>query len=104
MIIKAVVAQHPEYLEEFIRNKIATVKGIRSASYQMITKTIKDDQSIPIIKNGIYLKIKCDYCENDIFRDAKVLNVGQFERYFCCSSCLTLYKQKYKGRIEAISK
>ncbi len=104
MIIKAAVAQHPEYLEEFIRNKIATIKGIRSASYQMITKTIKDDQSIPITKEGIYLKVKCDYCTNDIFRDAKVLSVGQFERYFCCSSCLTLYKQKYKSRIEAISK
>ena len=104
IIIKVIMAQHPEYLEEFIRTKIANIEGIKSASYQMITKTIKDDQSIPVMKEGIFLKIKCDYCDNDIFKDAKLMRVGQYERYFCCNSCLTLYKQKYKTKIETMSK
>jgi len=104
IIIKVIMAQHPEYLEEFIRTKIANIEGIKSASYQMITKTIKDDQSIPVIKEGVFLKIKCDYCDNDLFRDAKLLRVGQYERYFCCNSCLTLYKQKYRSKIEAMSR
>lgn len=104
IIIKVIMAQHPEYLEEFIRTKIANIEGIKSASYQMITKTIKDDQSIPVMKEGIFLKIKCDYCDNDIFKDTKILTVGKYERYFCCNSCLTLYKQKYKTKIEAISR
>ena len=98
------MAQHPEYLEEFIRTKIANIEGIKSVSYQMITKTIKDDQSIPVIKEGVFLKIKCDYCDNDMFRGAKLLRVGQYERYFCCNSCLTLYKQKYRSKIEAMSR
>ncbi len=104
IIIKVIMAEHPEYLEEFIRTKIANIEGIKSASYQMITKTIKDDQSIPVMKEGIFLKIKCDYCDNDIFKDTKILTVGKYERYFCCNSCLTLYKQKYKTKIEAISR
>ena len=104
IIIKVIMAQHPEYLEEFIRTKIANIEGIKSASYQMITKTIKDDQSIPVIKEGVFLKIKCDYCDNDIFKDTKLLRVGQYERYFCCNSCLTLYKQKYRSKIETMSR
>ena len=104
IIIKVIMAQHPEYLEEFIRTKIANIEGIKSASYQMITKTIKDNQSIPVIKEGIFLKIKCDYCDNDIFKDTKTMRVGQYERYFCCNSCLTLYKQKYRNKIESMSR
>ena len=104
IIIKVIMTHHPEYLEEFIKTKIANIEGIKSASYQMITKTIKDDQSIPVMKEGIFLKIKCDYCDNDIFKDARLLRVGQYERYFCCNSCLTLYKQKYKTKIETMSR
>ena len=103
IIIKVTMAQHPEYFEEFIRTRIANIGGIKSASYQMITKTIKDDQNVPVIKEGVFLKIKCDYCDNDIFKDAKLLRVGQYERYFCCNSCLTLYKQKYRSKIETMS-
>ncbi|MFY9796754.1 MAG: TRASH domain-containing protein [Candidatus Nitrosopolaris sp.] len=104
IIIKVIMTHHPEYLEEFIKTKIANIDGIKSASYQMITKTIKDDQSIPVMKEGSFLKIKCDYCDNDIFKDAKLMRVGQYERYFCCNSCLTLYKQKYKTKIETMSR
>jgi len=104
IIIKVIMTHHPEYLEEFIKTKIANIDGIKSASYQMITKTIKDDQSIPVIKEGIFLKIKCDYCDNDILKDAKVLRVGEYESYFCCNSCLILYKQKYKTKIEKMSR
>jgi DNA-binding Lrp family transcriptional regulator len=104
IIIKVTMAQHPEYLEDFMKTRISNIEGIKFASYQMITKTIKDDQSIPIIKEGVFLKIKCDYCDNEIFKDAKLLKVGQYERYFCCNSCLTLYKQKYKNKIETISR
>jgi DNA-binding Lrp family transcriptional regulator len=104
IIIKVIMTHHPEYLEEFIKTKIANIEGIKSASYQMITKTIKDDQSMPVMKEGSFLKIKCDYCDNDIFKDGKLMRVGQYERYFCCNSCLTLYKQKYKTKIETMSK
>jgi Lrp/AsnC family transcriptional regulator, regulator for asnA, asnC and gidA len=102
IVLKVVLQQqHPEYLEEFVRKKISTIEGIRSMSYQLITKTIKENPRISI-KEGSFIKMKCEYCENEILRIAKVLETGPFKRYFCCTSCLTLYKQKYKGGIEAM--
>ena len=100
IVLKVVLQQQPpEYLEEFVRKKISTIEGVRSMSYQLITKTIKEDLRISI-KEGSFIRMKCEYCENEILRIAKVLEVGQFKRYFCCNSCLTLYKEKYKGRIK----
>jgi hypothetical protein len=101
VVVKVAIAKDYEHLEVFVREKIAMVKGVRSASYQIITKIIKDSQSVQIME-GISIRIKCDYCEKDILQSAKTLEIGdQFKRHFCCNSCLTLYKQKYKGRIEA---
>jgi Lrp/AsnC family transcriptional regulator, leucine-responsive regulatory protein len=101
-IIVKIIAESLQYIEEFVREKISIIEGIKSASYQIITRTVKDDHSIHV-NEGISLKIKCVYCYNEITHSAKVLKVGQYERHFCCNSCLILYKQKYKGRIEAAS-
>jgi Lrp/AsnC family transcriptional regulator for asnA, asnC and gidA len=93
-----------ERLEEFVRQEISQIEGIKSLSYHIITKIIKEDHSARI-KEGLSIKVKCDYCRNEILGNAKVFNIGnKFERNFCCNSCLTLYRQKYKGRIESISK
>ncbi|PIN84353.1 MAG: AsnC family transcriptional regulator, partial [Nitrosopumilales archaeon CG11_big_fil_rev_8_21_14_0_20_33_24] len=32
-----------------------------------------------------------------------VLKIANFERFFCCTSCRSLYKEKYKGRIETLN-
>jgi Lrp/AsnC family transcriptional regulator, regulator for asnA, asnC and gidA len=93
-----------ERLEEFVRQKISLIEGIKSLSYHIITRIIKEDHSMRITE-GLSIKVKCDYCRNEIVGYAKVFNIGnKFERNFCCNSCLTLYKQKYKGRIESLSK
>jgi DNA-binding Lrp family transcriptional regulator len=103
MVLK-LTGDHPEYLEEFIRQKIAVLDGINSISYNIITKVIKEDNEnfAPSIKEGALFKIICDYCNNEIQRGtARVLDAGQFQRYFCCNSCLVLYKDKYKARIKS---
>jgi len=93
-----------ERLEEFVRQEISLIEGIKSLSYHIITKIIKEDHSMRITE-GLSINVKCDYCRNEIVGYAKVFNIGnKFERNFCCNSCLTLYKQKYKGRIESLSK
>jgi len=101
-IIAKVVVQNPEYLEELVRGKISEIQEIKSVSYHIVTRTIKEEQSVHV-KAGLSLKISCDYCDDEILKSAKVLQVGKFERYFCCNSCLTLYKEKYRGRIESVS-
>jgi len=52
--------------------------------------------------SGMVVKMKCDYCEIPIAGDPHVLKFANYERFFCCSSCKTLYKEKYKGRIESL--
>ncbi len=69
-IIIKIIAEHLQYIEEFVREKISIIEGVKSASYQIITRIIKDDHSFPI-KEGISLKVKCVYCYNEIMHSAK---------------------------------
>ena len=93
----------PEQIEEMIRTKIAPMKCVDSISFQLITRTIQEIQGLPM-KEGLPIKLRCDYCNNEILKNSKILQVGPYERQFCCSSCLTLYKQKYRGGIKSLSK
>jgi DNA-binding Lrp family transcriptional regulator len=102
-IVAKVVSERPENLEKMIRESIAPIEGISSISYQIITRTVKDSQSI-FIKEDMLLRLQCDFCDGEITKKAKKIEIEDQKRYFCCNSCLILYKQKYKGRIESISK
>lgn len=48
------------------------------------------------------VKITCDYCKGPVHGKPSILKFANVERFFCCTSCRTLYKEKYKGRIEAL--
>lgn len=50
------------------------------------------------------IKVICDYCDGPVLGKPSVLKFAQFERFFCCNSCKTLYKKKYAGRIESLSR
>jgi DNA-binding Lrp family transcriptional regulator len=102
-IVAKVISERPESLEKMIRERIAPIEGINSISYQIITRTVKDSQSISI-KEEMFLKLQCDFCDAEITKKAKKIEIENQRRYFCCNSCMILYKQKYKGRIESISK
>ena len=65
------------------------------------TKSTKK-HDVKITKNMI-LKMTCDLCKGPISNKPHVLKIANFERFFCCTSCRTLYKEKYKGRIESLS-
>ncbi len=66
-----------------------------------IAKSTKK-QDVKITKDMI-LKMTCDLCKGPISDKPHVLKIANFERFFCCTSCRTLYKEKYKGRIESLS-
>jgi len=55
------------------------------------------------ITKDMILKMTCDLCKGPISDKPHVLKIANFERFFCCNSCRTLYKEKYKGRIESLS-
>jgi len=55
------------------------------------------------IKNGMSVKISCDYCGGPINDKPKILRFANIERFLCCNGYKTSYKEKYKGRIESLT-
>jgi Lrp/AsnC family leucine-responsive transcriptional regulator len=51
---------------------------------------------------GMAVKISCEYCKGPVGTKPSVLKFGSFERFFCCTSCRSLYKEKYGTKIRAL--
>lgn len=54
------------------------------------------------LDKGMLVKITCDYCKGSVHGKPSILKFANIERFFCCTSCKTLYRDKYRGRIEAL--
>jgi Lrp/AsnC family leucine-responsive transcriptional regulator len=55
------------------------------------------------LDRGMLVKITCDYCKGPVEGKPSIFKFANMERFFCCTTCRTLYKEKYKGRIESLS-
>jgi hypothetical protein len=56
------------------------------------------------IKKGLKIKLDCEFCKGPISANPHVFRFANFERFFCCTGCMSGYKQKYAGRIESIKR
>lgn len=56
------------------------------------------------IGKNLSVRIPCDYCKRKIHEKPSVLKIGDMQRFFCCSSCRTLYREKYKRRIDNLTR
>ncbi|MEM3522494.1 MAG: AsnC family transcriptional regulator [Candidatus Bathyarchaeia archaeon] len=83
---------------ESLSSKIALIEGVSIISTQIVTKTVKDEQGI-IIEPELGVKLSCDYCKKEIVGDPLILKVQDSERFFCCKTCLSAYKEKYGSRM-----
>ena len=54
------------------------------------------------LQSGMTVKIKCDLCDGPVGDKPHVYKFANFERFFCCNTCKTQYKEKNRGRIESI--
>ncbi len=54
------------------------------------------------LKSGMSVKMKCDLCDGIIGDKPHVFKFANFERFFCCNTCKTQFKEKNKGRIQSI--
>ncbi len=54
------------------------------------------------LKSGMSVKMKCDLCDGPIGDKPHVFKFANFERFFCCNTCKTQYKEKNRGRIQSI--
>jgi DNA-binding Lrp family transcriptional regulator len=56
------------------------------------------------IKKGLKIKLDCEFCKGPISANPHVFRFANFERFFCCTGCMSGYKQKYAGRIGSIKR
>lgn len=54
------------------------------------------------IETGMSVKITCALCDGPIGDTTHVLKFANFERFFCCITCKTQYKEKNKRKIESL--
>ena len=93
-----------------ITNRHSLVYKIRRfLPSSMIRWIITIDQLVAIknrdvkMTKGLLVKMSCDYCDGPVPEKPSILKIANFERFFCCTSCRSLYKEKYRGRIEKLS-
>lgn len=55
------------------------------------------------LDKGALVKITCDYCKGSVEGKPSFFKFANMERFFCCTTCRTLYKEKYKGRIDSLT-
>ena len=63
-----------------------------------------DDYNKQTIGKNTKIKLICDLCEGPISGEAHIFRFAEFERFFCCVQCRTAYKEKYRGRIESLTR
>ena len=51
---------------------------------------------------GMAVKLVCEYCKGTVVDKPSILKFGSFERFFCCTSCRSLYKEKYGTKIHTL--
>lgn len=56
------------------------------------------------IKKGMKIKLDCEFCKGPIAGHLHVFKFANYERFFCCTGCMSGYKEKYAGRIESIKR
>lgn len=53
---------------------------------------------------GLKVKMVCEFCGGPINGKPKVLKFANFERFFCCTTCRSNYREKHGGRIQSLVK
>ena len=62
------------------------------------------EQEISSVKKGAKVSLQCDYCNGPITGNPLVLQIADYERYFCCVTCRNTYSEKHKSRINSLVK
>ena len=99
-LIIRVVGQDAKSIHSFLNEHIASLDHVKVVSVQIIIRTVKDEQGFVPLKD-VYIELECDTCGQEIKEEPVVLNVGEGKRFFCCKTCLVVYKEKYLGKVSS---
>jgi len=72
-------------------------------SDELIQDLKKQKKHFHVKLDNLKVKLKCEFCLGLINDKPKVLKFANLERFFCCTSCRTDYKEKYRGRIDSLT-
>jgi Lrp/AsnC family leucine-responsive transcriptional regulator len=89
-------------VEERVLENEDQSKNKKQYSPQHLQQQLRDAKSR--IKKGMKVKLDCEFCEGPIVGHLHIFKFANYERFFCCTGCLSGYKQKYAGRIESIKR
>jgi DNA-binding Lrp family transcriptional regulator len=85
-----------------IENEKENSKKKENNNYQRRSKQQQDPKFR--VRKGMKIKLDCEFCKGPISGKLHVFRFANFERFFCCTGCMSGYKQKYAGRIESIKR
>jgi DNA-binding Lrp family transcriptional regulator len=89
-------------VEENTLENESQFKNKKQYNLQHLQQQLRDAKSR--IKKGIKIKLDCEFCKGPIAGHLHVFRFANYERFFCCTGCMSGYKQKYAGRIESIKR
>jgi Lrp/AsnC family leucine-responsive transcriptional regulator len=89
-------------VEENTLENESQFKNKKQYNLQHLQQQLGDAKSR--IKKGIKIKLDCEFCKGPIAGHLHVFRFANYERFFCCTGCMSGYKQKYAGRIESIKR
>ena len=87
-------------VEENIFENKDQIRNEKQDKPQHMQQQLRDANSR--IKKGMKIKLDCEFCKGPIAGYLHVFKFANYERFFCCTGCMSGYKQKYAGRIESI--
>jgi DNA-binding Lrp family transcriptional regulator len=89
-------------VEENTLENESQFKNKKQYNLQHLQQQLGDAKSR--IKKGMKIKLDCEFCKGPIAGHFHVFRFANYERFFCCTGCMSGYKQKYAGRIESIKR
>ncbi len=93
-VIVRVATSSNEAFQDFLSRQIASLTA-EVVSSEVITRTVKDEQGVALY-GEMAVALVCDYCGGEISGKPLTLNVDEGKRFFCCKTCLSSYKEKYR--------
>lgn len=84
-------------------NKDSRAKENENKKNNKLGFTWQQDSRLKI-KRGLKIKLDCEFCKGPISANPHVFKFANYERFFCCTGCMSGYKQKYAVRIESIKR
>jgi DNA-binding Lrp family transcriptional regulator len=76
--------------------------ALKQRSSQMVVRAFKDDQTV-LLRPGMGVRLKCETCSGSITGKPFLLKVAGRERYFCCTTCLDKFREKYDVKLKGLS-